>query len=102
MLLDLCKQTGLRILNGRSCDDKQGRYTYIGPRGSSLVDYVITSQNLIQHVGTFKVNDPNIMSDHCIVDFSLNFNIRNIDLLPGYASGKFICLLYIFESNKGL
>ena len=79
LLLDLCKQTGLRILNGRCCEDKQGLYTYIGPRGSSLVDYVVTSQNLIQHVGTFKVKDPNIMSDHCMVDFSLNFNIRNFD-----------------------
>lgn len=44
MLLDLCKQTGLRILNGRCRNDKYGSYTYIGPNGSSLVDYVITSQ----------------------------------------------------------
>ena len=96
----MCKHTGLRILNGRWSEDKQGRYTYIGPRGSSLVDYVITCQNLKQHVGTFKVNDPNIMSDHCMVDFSLNFNIRNFDQGDeGYSSNSYINSKYVWNKS---
>ena len=39
-LLDLCKQTGLRILNGRVGSDVEGNYTYVGKSGSSVVDYV--------------------------------------------------------------
>lgn len=33
-LLELCKQTGLRIMNGRVCNDRDiGRYTFVGSRG---------------------------------------------------------------------
>jgi len=39
MLLDLCKQTGFRILNGRCDKDKEDKFTHIGSRGSSVVDY---------------------------------------------------------------
>ena len=28
MLLDMCKQTGLRIMNGRCGEDKSGKYTH--------------------------------------------------------------------------
>jgi len=51
MLLDLCKQTGLRILNGR-CDNDNYNYTHVGSRGSSAVDYVIVTQNLMENVST--------------------------------------------------
>ena len=74
MLLDLCKQTGMRILNGRFDKDLMGRYTHVGARGSSLVDYVITTQKLLNHVEYFCVGDPNILSDHCIIDFSFTFD----------------------------
>ena len=74
LLLDLCRQTGLRILNGRCGDDKEGHFTHVGSRGSSVVDYVITTQNLIQNVLRFKVEDPNLMSDHCVIDFTFIFD----------------------------
>ena len=38
-LLEFCKQTGLRIINGRcGQDDGVGKYTFVGSRGCSLVD----------------------------------------------------------------
>ena len=44
-LLDFCKQTGLRLMNGRVGNDEGvGKYTFVGSRGSSLVDYVLASQ----------------------------------------------------------
>jgi hypothetical protein len=75
LLLDLCKQTGLRIFNGRVGNDKGiGKYTFIGSRGSSLVDYVICTQNMFQYRESFDVSDPNILSDHCIVSLSFVFD----------------------------
>ena len=67
LLLDLCKQTGFCILNGRVCGDKDiGRYTYVSPKCSN-VDYVITSQNIIKkNVDSFFIHDPNLSSDHCL------------------------------------
>ena len=39
LLLDFCKQTGLRLMNGRVGNDSGiGRYTFVGHRGSSVVD----------------------------------------------------------------
>ena len=74
LLLDFCKQTGLRIMNGRVGQDREiGRYTFVGNRGSSLVDYVLGSQEMFNFVKSFEVQEPNILSDHCVVIFSLKF-----------------------------
>lgn len=80
MLLDLCKQSGMRILNGRCNGDKDGKFTYVGSKGSSVVDYVITSQNMLSFVDHFGVNSPNILSDHCLIDF--NFVFRKTVIQP--------------------
>ena len=38
---DLCKQIGLRMMNGRvGKDSGVGKYTFLGSRGRSLVDYI--------------------------------------------------------------
>ena len=58
MLLDLCKQSGMRILNGCCNGDKDGKFTYVGSKGSSVVDYVITSQNMLLFVDHFGVIVP--------------------------------------------
>ena len=82
LLLDLCKQTGLRIFNGRFGNDKGiGKYTFIGSRGSSLVDYVMGTQNLFQFIENFDVSEPNILSDHCIVSFSFVFDKPYINVV---------------------
>ena len=57
MLLDLCKQSGMRILNDR-CSGKDGKFTYVRSKGSSVVDYVFTSQNMMSFVDHFGVNSP--------------------------------------------
>ncbi|MEW8548380.1 MAG: reverse transcriptase family protein, partial [Candidatus Thiodiazotropha sp.] len=72
-LLEFCKLNGLRICNGRFGQDKGvGKYTYIGSTGSSVVDYVIASPLLLECLSTFHVDDPNILSDHCALYFSLS------------------------------
>ena len=74
LLLDFCKQTGLRIMNGRVGNDSgTGRYTFVGHRGCSVVDYGICSQNLFNFIKEFEVQEPNILSDHCLINFSFDF-----------------------------
>ena len=74
LLLELCKQTGVRIMNGRVGNDSGiGRYTFVGHRGSSVVDYVLGSQEMFDFVKSFEVQEPNILSDHCLVNFSFEF-----------------------------
>ena len=95
LLLDLCKQTGVRIMNGRvGADRGVGKFTFVGSRGSSLVDYVLTSQDLFQYVSKFEVEDPNIISDHCLISFSFDFGNEELqDSLPEnyeYVDGKFV------------
>ena len=72
LLLEFCKQTGLRILNGRVGRDANiGKYTFFGyrSRGSSLVDYVLCSDSVFKYISSFEVGDPNILSDHCCIYF---------------------------------
>ena len=94
LLLDFCKQTGVRNLNGRVGDDKGvGRYTFVGNRGSSVVVYVLASQELFTCIRHFEVQDPNIFSDHCIINFSIEFGIRatenNQPYICDFVSGKY-------------
>jgi len=70
LLLDFCKQTRLCIMNGRLDKDLNENFTYVGRTGSSVVDYVIATQNLFPFVNHFKVHEPNLFSDHCVVDFA--------------------------------
>jgi hypothetical protein len=46
-LNELCIHTGLRILNGRISGDFMGEFTCFTPNGSSVVDYFISSESLI-------------------------------------------------------
>lgn len=74
-MIDFCRQTGLRVANGRVGEDKTcGRRTYMGNRGSSLINYVIVSEELLKAFSSFCVCDPNILSDHCVLNFALDIN----------------------------
>jgi exonuclease III len=98
LLLDFCKQTGLRIFNGRVGSDKgMGRYTFVGHRGSSLVDYVIGTQNLLKSVKRFDVSEPNILSDHCLINFVLEFdNPINVDISDSH---DHVSYKYLWSGN---
>ena len=70
-LLDFCRQNGLRVVNGRVGEDKGvGKYTYVGSTGCSVIDYVIVNSSLLDVFSTFHVGDPNILTDHCMLEFS--------------------------------
>jgi hypothetical protein len=72
-LLDMCKMCGLRILNGRCGTDKGcGKFTCHAARGSSVVDYVCVSANLLSKCVDFEViDDVQQVSDHCLLSVRL-------------------------------
>ena len=65
-LLDLCKSCSLRIINGRIGKDREiGEYTYHSTRGSSVVDYIICSNESLNLVSNFEILDiGQEVSDH--------------------------------------
>ena len=72
MLLSFCKKTSLCIANGRYGSDKMvGNFTCTTSRGRSLVDYVLANKYILDKTESFDIGEPNILSDHHLVSFSL-------------------------------
>ena len=92
LLINLCKESSLKILNGRTIGDLKGKYTCTTYNGCSLVDYTLVSNQLFQGIGSFEVNDLTDLSDHCLINCSLLtcfYNKKHRDnLIP--LPGKFI------------
>lgn len=76
-LLSLCITSSLRILNGRTMGDLTGSYTCHQTLGSSTVDYMITSEDMIQNFIYFQVHNflPDL-SDHCQISCMLRCNTK--------------------------
>jgi hypothetical protein len=60
-LNEMCIQTGLRILNGRTIGDCIGKLACFTPNGCSVVDYFIVSEKLLSNTSFFKVH--NLLGD---------------------------------------
>ena len=72
LLLDFCRQSGVRVMNGRIGDDRGvGRYTCVQSNGSSVVDLVLCKQDMMSFFNYFTVDEPNILSDHCLIRFNI-------------------------------
>ena len=73
-LLSLCKENDLCIVNGRL---EEGKYTCHNMNrnriGSSVVDYIITNFNNFPCISNMQVFELTEFSDHCPIEFSLNF-----------------------------
>ncbi len=63
-LIELCASTNMRILNGRYTGDSLGFYTCFKHNGSSTVDYIIASSNILHKVTSFRVEPYLHLSDH--------------------------------------
>lgn len=68
-LLDFCKVTDTRILNGRVLGDSLGRFTCYTDHGKpSVIDYMLYSAKAFNDVAYFKVHEPLLhFSPHCII-----------------------------------
>lgn len=96
LIIDYCIAAQLRILNGRTLGDLWGKCTYHGPKGSSVIDYSIASQSLVDSVLYFKVDNlVRSLSDHCLIttkvladwpimDVSKSDNRNDRNVIPGF------------------
>jgi exonuclease III len=72
-LTDMCKESGLRILNGRMLGDTAGKLTCYKWNGNSTVDYGIAHYSLFRYIQYFKVHDfLEALSDHCRISMVMN------------------------------
>ncbi|VDI19713.1 Hypothetical predicted protein [Mytilus galloprovincialis] len=83
-LLDLCISSKLCIVNGRLWGDSSGKFTCIKPTGSSVVDYVVMSEDLLNTTLYFQVSDfISTLSDcHCKLSFGIlaSYSVERQDL----------------------
>jgi len=84
---ELCVQCQLRILNGRTLGDSRGYFTCHRPQGSSTVDYMILSEELLHRITYFHVHNKLHISDHCKISMQITCHINkacheNITLSP--------------------
>ncbi|XP_076676762.1 uncharacterized protein LOC143373387 [Andrena cerasifolii] len=63
LLLEMVEEKGWNILNGNMKGDDKGEYTYIGPRGSTVIDYIITNVEAKKDIKKFTVEE-RVESDH--------------------------------------
>ncbi len=79
-LLELCRTSGLRILNGRKLGDMLGACTYFGPmcKNPTLIDYGLVHKDDYNDVTLFRVQDLCYLSDHCLIYAHLNVNPKKI------------------------
>ena len=91
-LIELCKSSQLRIMNGRWLGDSMGNYTCHQPGGSSVVDYLITNESNMKNLVYFKVYEfRGNLSDHCCISTALKCNVNFSDLNVRYKFNHQIC-----------
>ncbi len=101
LLLDFCKSTGLRIVNGRFNDSGQFTYFRLLRKGTtkvakSMIDYLLVPSNNFIDIVQFEVNSKMPESDHCSISYRFSANIvpnresvsNGIDYLKPYYKYK--------------
>ena len=71
-VIDLCNESQLRILNGRTIGDTKGKATLFSYNGVAITDYCICSANFLSNIVNFTVDSLNpVLSDHCPITVNL-------------------------------
>lgn len=79
-IMDFCIQSRLRLLNGRTSGDMEGKCTLHNSLGSSTIDYFITSESFLHRINFMKVhNFRKSLSDYCCLSvcFKVNLEVNN-------------------------
>ena len=85
-LLQFCKSTGFKIMNGRWEDGSEiGKFTCIKPTCNSVVDYCLIQEQDRKLVNKFIVDNLTIYSDHTPLKLEIN-TVRVEDLDPEHES----------------
>ena len=87
-------------MNGRTGNDANfGKYTYIGSNGSSVIDYMLSQQDLFEFIRSFDIEDSNILSDHCCVKLVLEFPVKNINFSNDNSSFETVNGRYVWNAD---
>ena len=73
-LINLCIRNNVIIINGRTGSDREkGDVTFKSKKGSSTIDYCITSPDFVPHIQDFQVDifDPNLSDKHSPIILTL-------------------------------
>ena len=71
-LINVCKNTGMRICNGRVEGNASGWFTFYNHLGSSVIDYVLVHKESSNSISNMCVCNFNEWSDHAPIDFTVN------------------------------
>ena len=98
-LLELCKASGLRIVNGRTDNDAGvGEFTYTNTNGRSVVDYLLCSEDMFSCITSFEVGSINEHSDHAALHFAVSSQpVLSID--QTVRASKVVRKKYKWDSN---
>ena len=78
-LLDFCKQTGLRIMNGHvGSDYGKGKYTFVGHRGRRVVDYVLAKPNIFKFIELFIYMNQTYYQTTALLHLVLNLALQSL------------------------
>ncbi len=82
-LLNMLRETDMRIVNGRHSHDKGvGRFTYIRGEACSVIDYLLAQSPNFGKIVSFKVCNKEPESDHCPISFTLECDIPTTSPKP--------------------
>jgi exonuclease III len=79
-LIEICKNNDLRILNGRTKGNSPSRPTFHGKNGTSVIDYIICSQDLLQNIQHLVISTPCYLSDHSQITTWINLHTHETEL----------------------
>ena len=77
LILGICKSSALRILNGRTPGDENGRFTRYPSKLNdepSVIDYALCGESLTNEVKSFSVFPFTGLSDHCCISVTIKSN----------------------------
>ena len=108
IILDLCKSSGLKVLNGRISGDSQGHFTHYPlnkPNESpSTIDYALCGTSMMREVFSFSVLPFTELSDHCCISVTIKVNreyIVNHESEPNVKINP-IKVTFIFDKKRYL
>lgn len=65
--MEWIQERGWYTLNGATAGDWDGEYTYVGVRGSTVIDYIIVNEKGLEKVIEFRIGD-RVDLDHMPVE----------------------------------
>ena len=78
-LITLCRESGLRIINGRQTSDKFGEITFQNRQGTSVIDIACIHFTSFDIVADFEVGDFTEFSDHAPICLTLRIRLIQSD-----------------------